>query len=95
MDCEHSSKIYGLASARLGYIICPARYKSFIKSGFPFKNIPEHSLTIVTTSLENHDYKISIDKFIKERDYFQSLLKKHKIPFWGVSDSSSDLCGAS
>lgn len=79
------SKMYGLASTRLGYVLCPARYKSFIQSGFPFKNIPEHSLNIVYTSLEKRDYKISIDKFINARDEFQSSLRKHNVPFWGVS----------
>ena len=79
------SKMYGLATIRLGYVICPSRYKSFVQSGYPFKDIPKQSLDIAYENLKDGTYLESHMKFVKERDEFQRILKENDIQFWGSS----------
>lgn len=79
------SKMYGLAAIRLGYVVCPTRYKSFVQSGYPFKDIPKQSLDIAYKNLSDGTYLESHMKFVKERDEFQRMLTGHDIHFWGSS----------
>ncbi len=78
------SKLYGLASCRIGYIISNDKYKSILSSGFSLKSIPSHSIECAINVLINkeniNETKVKIQK---EKIYLEKELNKLKIRFMG------------
>jgi histidinol-phosphate aminotransferase len=79
------SKMYGLASSRLGYIICPSRYKTIVQNASPFKTIPTESLRTAYKSLHEGLYLETHSRFLRERTYVHNMLRKKRIQFKGMS----------
>ena len=75
------SKMHGLASTRLGYIVCNKKYKSILYNCQTLKSIPEQTVECI---LENFDNVYELKKlFFAERKYVVNLLNKLKINYLG------------
>ena len=79
------SKMYGLASCRLGYVICPSKFKGFIQNSSSFKVVPTETVRIAYKTLHEGLYIKSHEEFIKERTYLHQRLRQNRIQFKGHS----------
>ena len=78
------SKLYGLASARLGYILCDHRYKQIIYKSFPFKSISSDSIQKVRHHLmDTSEMQKMKREYLKEKIYLKKELQKMNIPVRG------------
>ena len=78
------SKLYGLTSYRLGYIVCNKSYKTIIQNSFTFKSVPSITIEEVSKSLSNKDIFYNIkNEYLKERNFLKNELYKLKIKFQG------------
>ena len=74
------SKMYGLASCRIGYIVCNEKYKNILKFGLPFKPITTYSTECALQLLNNKNklYELKMCH-LKEKLYLKKELKKLKL----------------
>jgi len=78
------SKLYGLTSYRLGYIICNKAYKTIIQNSFTFKSISTISINAVSKSLSDSNIYNNIkSEYLKEKIFLKNELYKLKIKFKG------------
>jgi len=78
------SKLYGLASTRLGYILCDHRYKQIIYKSFPFKSISSDSIQKATHHLTDTSAMLKMkQEYFKEKIYLKNELQKMNIPVRG------------
>jgi histidinol-phosphate/aromatic aminotransferase/cobyric acid decarboxylase-like protein/short-subunit dehydrogenase involved in D-alanine esterification of teichoic acids len=75
------SKMYGLASTRLGYIVSNAKYKEILENSQTLKAVPEQTLECVLSNFEKIDELKKL--FFAEKKYLTNKLNKLKIKFLG------------
>lgn len=73
------SKLHGLASLRLGYIICNNKIKNIIKQNQLFKSIPSNSMDILDKYIDNNNHNDIKKKYLKEKLYLTTEFKKLNI----------------
>ena len=85
------SKMYGLATIRLGYVVCPSRCQIFRSKWVSLQGqVPKQSIDIAYKNLKDGIYLESHMKFVKG-DGVPSVVKKEKTMFiFGVFHDSSD-----
>lgn len=75
------SKMYGLASARVGYIISNPKYKEILENSQTLKAIPEQTLECVLNNFDRIDELKKL--FYAEKKYLTNKLSKLKVKFLG------------